>query len=68
MAKEEKYGKRLRLWIDLVRVIKKCPCPGVDFRAGSWNLGAEKAYFTKLSKDEKKPQHPGFPRGPPPWY
>jgi hypothetical protein len=25
-------------------------------------------YQNKIKQNKTKPQHPGFPRGPPPWY
>jgi hypothetical protein len=29
---------------------------------------ASKAFDIQLKNKSKKPRHPGFPRGPPPWY
>jgi hypothetical protein len=34
----------------------------------AWYYDVGVAEMREEEKVKKKPQHPGFPRGPPPWY
>ena len=49
-----------------VMSVDRLAFPHVSLGRVQLDLAAE--LCVRVVKKKKKPQHPGFPRGPPPWY